>query len=109
MEGCVGEDVKELPYLLTIMGLWPGYWEEKLERTNKNVDEENVRGVTQENGRFWKLWRFSRSTFGLGGSRLWEKYPKISGRKRKRSSIISKVDLYEVFASLFQMIYYCYN
>ena len=29
-EGCVGYDVKELPYLLMIMKLWPGYWEDQL-------------------------------------------------------------------------------
>ena len=67
---------------------------------NKRVDKENEIGVTQENGQFWKLQRFSRNkfwkniecllsapTFGIGGSRLWEKYPRISGEKRKRSSI----------------------
>ena len=26
-EGCVGDDVKELPYLLMLMKLWPGGWE----------------------------------------------------------------------------------
>ena len=26
-EGCVGENVKELPYLLMLMKLWSGYWE----------------------------------------------------------------------------------
>ena len=29
-EGCVGGDVKELPYFLMLIKLWPGYWEEKL-------------------------------------------------------------------------------
>ena len=32
---CVGEDVKELPYLLMLMKLWTGYWEEQLKRMNK--------------------------------------------------------------------------
>ena len=50
----------------------------------------------------------SAPNFGLGGSRLWEKYPKISGKKRKRSYIRPKVDLYEVCASLFQILYYYY-
>ena len=88
---------------------------------NKRVDEDNRREGTQENGQFWKLRQFSGDefwknigciisapNFGLGGSRLWEKYPEISGKKRKRSSIRPKVDLYEVCALLFQMIYYCY-
>ena len=26
-EGCVGDNVKELPYLLMLMKLWPGDWE----------------------------------------------------------------------------------
>ena len=39
---------------------------------------------------------------------MWEKDPKISGKKSKRNLIRPKVDLYKVFASLFQMIYYCY-
>ena len=39
---------------------------------------------------------------------MWEKDPKISGNNRKRSSIRSKVDLYEVCSSLFQLLYYCY-
>ena len=88
---------------------------------NKKVDEEYGSGGTQENGKIWKLRRFSRNefwknigclltahTFGLGGSILWEKDPKISGKKRKRSSIQSKIDFYEVCALLFQNIYYCY-
>ena len=88
---------------------------------NKNVDGDNGRGGTQENGQFQKLWRFSRKEFwknigcflsappfGLGGLRLWEKGKKISGKKRNRSSIRLKVDLYEVCESLFQIIYYCY-
>ena len=39
---------------------------------------------------------------------MWENDPMISGKKRKRSSIISKVNLYEVCAFLFQILYYCY-
>ena len=49
-EGCVGDDVQEFSYFLMIINLWPGYWEEKLYRTNKNVDKENGREGTQENG-----------------------------------------------------------
>ena len=82
------------------MRLWPGDWEDQLHRMNKKVGGDNGRGGTQENGQFWNLKRFSRNefwnnigcllsahTFGLGGSRLWENDPKISGKKRKRSSI----------------------
>ena len=32
----------------------------------------------------------------------------ISGKKRKSSSILSKVGFYEVCASLFQILHYCY-
>ena len=55
MEGCVGEYVKELLYLLMIMKLWPGYWEEQIDRMNKKVYEYNEIGYTQENGQTRKL------------------------------------------------------
>ena len=83
-EGCVEDHVKELPYLLIFMKLWPEDWEDQIEQMNKKVDEENGRGWTQENRQFWKLWRFSRNelwnnigyilsatTFGLVGLILW--------------------------------------
>ena len=82
-EECVGVDVKELPYWLMLMKSWNGDWEEQIYGINKKVDEENGRGENQENGQFWKLWRFSRNelwnnigcllsspTFVLGGSIL---------------------------------------
>ena len=85
------------------------------------ADEDNGRGGTTENGKFWKLRRFSRNelwkniecllsapTFGLGGSRLWEKDTKINGNKNKGSSVLSKVDLYEVCASIFQIVFSFY-
>ena len=97
-EGCVGDNVKKLPYLLMIMKLWPGYWEEQIDRMNKKVYEKNGIGGTQDNGIFWKLQRFLRNkfwknigcilsapTFGLGGSKLWEKDPRISGKRRNSS------------------------
>ena len=88
---------------------------------NKKVDENNGREGTQENGRFQNLRQISRNefwnniwcllsapTFGIGWSILWKKYPNISGKKRKRYLIRLKVDLYEVCASLFHIVYYCY-
>ena len=39
--GCVGDDVKEFPYLLMLINLWPGDWEDKLDLINKKADEEN--------------------------------------------------------------------
>ena len=96
-EVCVGDDVKEFTCLLTIINLWPGYWENQLDQMKKKVNEKNDRWGTQDYGRFWELLQFSRKkfwknigcllsapTFGIGGSRLWEKDPKISGKKRKR-------------------------
>ena len=110
--------MKELRYLLILVKLWPGDWEDQLERLSNKVDEENGIGKSKENEQFRKLRWFSRNkfwkniacilsvpTFGLGGSRLWEKDIKISGKNTKRSSIQSKVDLYEVCASLFKIIY----
>ena len=60
--------------------LWPGDWDDHLNRINKKVDEDNDRWGTQENGKVWNLQRFSRKklwenigslisapTFGLGG------------------------------------------
>ena len=88
---------------------------------NKKADEDNWRWGTQDNGQFWKIRRFSRNKlcknigcllsapkFGLGGSRLLEKDLNTSGKKRKRYPIRLKVDLYEVCAYLFKIIYYCY-
>ena len=99
-EGGVGDGLKDLPYLLMLMKLWPDDWEEQFDRTNKKLDDENGRWGTQENGRFWKLQRFSRNelwknigclllapNYRLGVSRLWEKDPKISGKNRKMSLI----------------------
>ena len=37
-KGCVGCNVKELPYFLILMQLWPGNWEEKLDQMNKKLD-----------------------------------------------------------------------
>ena len=48
-EGCVGGGVKELTYLLILMNLWPGGWEDQLYRMNKKAYEDNGRGGTQEN------------------------------------------------------------
>ena len=38
---CVGGDLKELPYLLMLMKLCRGDYEEQLHQTKKKVDEEN--------------------------------------------------------------------
>ena len=78
---------------------------------NQKVNEENGKVLNKGNVRYRKVCRFSSNefwrnisclvsapTFGLGGSRLWEKeeYLKLSVKNRKRRSIQVKVDLYEV-------------
>ena len=50
--------MKESPYLLMIIRLWPGDLEEQLDWMKKKVEEENGRGGTQENGQFRKLRKF---------------------------------------------------
>ena len=40
--------MKEFPYLLMLMKLWPGYWNEQIDQINKKVDEDNGIGRTQE-------------------------------------------------------------
>ena len=97
-EGCVGDNVKYFPYLLMLMKFWPGDWEEQIYWMNKKVNEDNGRGGTQDNRRCWKPRWFSRNkfwknigcllsapTFGLRGSRLWEKDTGLSGNNSKRS------------------------
>ena len=44
------DDVKELPYLLMILKLWPVDLEDQPDQTSKNIDGDNERGDTQENG-----------------------------------------------------------
>ena len=74
------------PYLKTSIKLWPGDLIDQLKRMNRKVDEEN--GKQRFKGNVWyrkvrrfsscELWKnigclVSARTFGLGGSRLWEK------------------------------------
>ena len=60
-----------------------------------------------------KVWNnigclLSAPTFGLRGLRLYNRDPNIIVKKRKISLIQLKVDLYEVCASLFQILSYYY-
>ena len=99
------------PCLKMLIKLWPGDWIDQLKRMNQKVYEENGKQRVKYNVRYRKVRRFSSCefwknigclvsapTFGLGGSRLWEKEEeqKLSGKKRKRRSIRAKVDLYEL-------------
>ena len=76
----VVEVLSEYPYLLILMNIWPGNWNNQLERTNINVDGDNGKAVRMANGWDRKFWQFSRNefwknigclvsdpTFGLGG------------------------------------------
>ena len=99
------------PYLKMLIKLWPGDWIDQLKKINKKVDEENGKQRVKGNVRYRKVRHFSSSelwknigclvsspTFGLRGSRLWEKEEeqKLSGKKRKQRSIRKKGDLYDV-------------
>ena len=66
--------------------IWPGDWKNNLESMNMKVDEDNGKYVVMVNGKAWKVRRFSSNefwknidclvsapTFGLVGSRFWEK------------------------------------
>ena len=90
-----------------LIKLWPGDCISQLKRMNRKVDKENGKLLNKGNVRYRKVphfssnefWKnigclFSAPTFGLGGSRLWEKEEelKLSGKKRKRRSILAKVD-----------------
>ena len=107
-EGVVREGCSEL-YLEMLIKLWPGDWIDKLKRMNQNVNEENGKQSVKGNVWYRKVCRFSSCefwknigclisapTFGLGGSRLWDKEEelKISVKKRKRRSIRANFDLY---------------
>ena len=80
------------------------------------MDKDNGKVLGKGNVRYRKICLFSSNefwknigcivsapTFGLGGSRMWEKEEdlKLSGKKRRRLSIRVKVDLYEVCLSYF--------
>ena len=99
-----------------LIKLWPGDCIIQLKRMNQKVNEENGKALNKGNVRYRKFRRFSSNgfwknigclfsepTFGLGGSKLWEKEEdlKLSGKKMKRLLILVKVDLYEVCRSYF--------
>ena len=79
------------PYLKMLIKLWPGDWIDQLKRMNRKVDEENGKQRVKANVWYRKFPRFSSNefrnnigclvserTFGLGGSRLWEKEEKLN-------------------------------
>ena len=64
MEGCVGYDKKDFPYLLMLLKLWNGDWEDQLERMNNKVDEDNGRVGNQDNGGFGRFRGFQGTNSG---------------------------------------------
>ena len=108
----VRKGLSEYNYLLMLMRMRPGDWDNKLERMNMRSDEKNGRAVGMVRGRDWKFWRFSSNefwnnihcivsdpAFGIGWSRIWEKEEahNIIGKKRNRFYMREKVDLFEVY------------
>ena len=105
-----------------LIKLWPGDWIDRLRRMNRKVDEENGKQLVKGNVRYRKVRRFSNCefwknigflvsapTFGLWGSRLWEKEEelKLSAKKRKQRSLREKFDLYAVcFYFIYCLLFY---
>ena len=69
--------------------IWPSNGKTQLKSTIKRVDEDNGKSLNKGNVRYRKFRRFYRNefwknigclvsdpTFGIGGSRLWEKEKK---------------------------------
>ena len=88
-KGVGREGSSEFPYLLSLFNIWTDYWKTQLKRMNMKVDEDNEKmGIWNgkyrqvhrfQSNEFWKSIGFlvSAHTFGLGGSRMWEKEEKI--------------------------------
>ena len=69
-----------------LINLWPSNLKTQLKRVNQKVDEDNGKALVKGYVRYWQVCRLSQNefwnnigylvsdlTFGLGGSRLWEK------------------------------------
>ena len=51
--GGVGKELLiEYPYLLILIKIWPGYWNNQSERMNTKVDEDNGKSAGMMNGRY---------------------------------------------------------
>ena len=124
-EGVVIEILSEYPYLLLLMKLCTNDWKNQSERINMKVNEDNVKygGMMKVRARkvfrlssneFWKNIGslISAPTFGIGGSRLWEKEEtqRIIGKKSNRCSIRAKVNLYDIhlFYSIYCLLFYIF-
>ena len=57
--GGVGKELLiEYPYLLILIKIWPGYWNNQSESMNKKVDEDNGKSAGMMNGQARNVWRF---------------------------------------------------
>ena len=85
-EGVGREGLSEYPYLLMLIKLWLGGGNNQSKRMNMKLDEENCKSLGVMNGRYRKVWQFSRNEFwknigclvsahtsGIGGSTMWDK------------------------------------
>ena len=63
-EGYGREGLSEYLYLLILMKLWTGYWNNKLERMKVKVDKENGKAAGMVNGSYRKARKLSRNEFG---------------------------------------------
>ena len=55
--------LSEYPYLLMLIKLWPGGWQNQLEIMNMSVDDYNGRDTGMVKGRIRKFWKFSSNEF----------------------------------------------
>ena len=65
-EGGGGEGrcvLSEYNYLLMLMNLWPGDWDNQSEMMNMRVDEDNMRAIGTEKGRIRKFQRLSSNEY----------------------------------------------
>ena len=125
-KGVGREGSSEFPYLLMLIKLWPGDCKTQMERIDLNLNEDNGKATGTGNRQYQKVHRFlsnkfwknigclvSAPTFGLRGSMMCEKEEetKISGEKRKKCSIKTNADLYEVCLSciIYFILFYFMN
>ena len=84
-EVVVREGSSGFPYLLMLFKLCTNNWKTNLKRMNQKLDEDNRKALNKGYVRYQKVCRFSSnefwmnigclvsaSTFGLGGSGLWD-------------------------------------
>ena len=61
--GVFREEFSVYTYLFILTKIWPGDWNNHLERINMKVDKENGKSPLMVNGRYQEVWRFSSNEF----------------------------------------------